>query len=84
MFHSKYKRKNSNYILEVLVELYVEYFVKFERCLPSNTHIELSNQDSHQELDGCFSYCIKNFQEDPKLLRGVSKSQVGELVVTID
>ena len=38
----------------------------------------------HQELDGGFSCCIKNFQEDQKPLSGVLKSQVGELVVIAD
>ena len=38
----------------------------------------------HEELDGGFSCCTKNFQEDPKPLSGVSKSQVGELVVVVD
>ena len=75
MFHSKYKRKNPSYVLEVFVELCVESFMRSERCLPSYTHI-----DSHKELDGCFSCCIKKFQEDLKHLRGVSKSQVGELM----
>ena len=79
MFHSKYKRKNPSYVLEVFVELCVESFMRSERCLPSYTHI-----DSHKELDGCFSCCIKKFQEDLKHLRGVSKSQVGELVVAAD
>ena len=39
---SKYKRKNSSYVLEVFVKLCVESFVRSERCLPSYTHIELS------------------------------------------
>ena len=39
------------------------------------------DQNSHQELDDYFSCYIKNFQEDPKPLKGVSKSQVGVLVV---
>ena len=38
----------------------------------------------NQELDGGFNCSIKNFQEDPKPLSGVSKLQVGELVVTAD
>ena len=46
--------------------------------------MELSRSDSHQELDGSFSCCIKNFKEDLKPLSGVSKSQVGELVVAVD
>ena len=46
------------------------------------THtLSYQDQDSHQELDDCFSCCINNFQENLKALRGVSKSQVGELVV---
>ena len=58
--------------------------MRSERCLLSYTHIELSRSRLHQELDGGFSCCIKNFQEDPKPLSGVSKSQVGELVVAIN
>ena len=46
--------------------------------------MELSRSDSHQELDGSFSCCIKNFKEDLKPLSGVSNSQVGELVVAVD
>ena len=42
------------------------------------------DQDSHQELDGCFSCCIKNFQEDLKPLSGDSKSKVEELGVVVD
>ena len=38
----------------------------------------------HQELDGGLSCCIKNFQKNPKPFSEVSKSQVGELVVTAD
>ena len=38
----KYNRKNPSYVLEVFEELCVESFVRFERCLPSYTHIELS------------------------------------------
>ena len=49
------------------------------------THtLSYQDQDLHQELDGGFSCCIKNFQEDPKFLSGVSKSQVGELVIVAD
>ena len=46
--------------------------------------LSYQNQDLHQELDGGFSCCIMNFQEDPKPLSGVSKSQIGEIVVTAD
>ena len=42
------------------------------------------DQDSHQELDDLFSYCLKNFKEDLKFLSGVSKSQVRELVIAVD
>ena len=50
-----------------------------------HTHTQnYQDQDLHQELDSGFSCCIKNFQEDPKPLSGVSKSQVGELVVAAD
>ena len=46
--------------------------------------LNYQDQDSHQELDGCFSCYIKNIKEDLKSLSGVSKSQVGELVVAVD
>ena len=50
-----------------------------------HTHTQnYQDQDLHQELDGGFGCYIKNFQEDPKPLSGVSKSQVGELVVAVD
>ena len=50
-----------------------------------HTHTKsYQDQDLHQELDGGFSCFIKNFQEDPKPLSGVSKSQVGVLVVAVD
>ena len=50
-----------------------------------HTHTKsCQDQDSLQELDDLFSCCIKNFKEDLKPLSGVSKSQVGELVVTVD
>ena len=42
------------------------------------------DQDSHQELDDCFSCCIKNIQGTTKPLSGVSKSQLGELMVAAD
>ena len=41
-------------------------------------------QDLHQELDDLFSCCINNFKEGLKPLSGVSKSQIGELVVVAD
>ena len=46
--------------------------------------LSYQDQDSHQELNDCFSCYIKNFQENLKPLRGVSKSQVGEFVVVVD
>ncbi|KAL4644495.1 hypothetical protein ACB092_02G168800 [Castanea dentata] len=42
------------------------------------------DQDSHQELDDLYNCCIKNVKEDLKPLSGVSKSQVGELMVAAD
>ena len=42
------------------------------------------DQDSCQELDVLSSCCIKNYKEDLKPLSGVSKSQVGELVIAVD
>ena len=50
-----------------------------------HTHTK-SCQDQHwrQELDDLFSCCIKNFKENLKPLSGVSKSQVGKLVVAVN
>ena len=62
----------------------VESFVR-SRGVYLHTHTQsCQDRDSHQELDGFFNYCIKNFKEDLKLLSGVSKSQVGELMVAAD
>ena len=60
-------------VVSFLLEVAIECWSKFYQ-----------DQDLHQELDGCFSYCIKNFKEDLKPLSGVSKSQVRELVVAAD
>ena len=51
-----------------------------------HTHLGLSRLrfDSCQELGDLFSCCIKNFKKDLKPSSGVSKSQVGELVVAVD
>ena len=50
-----------------------------------HTHTKsCQDQDSRQELDDLFSCCIKNFKEDLKSLSGVSKSQVGELMIVVD
>ena len=55
------------------------------RSVYLHTHtLSYQDQDSRQELDDCLSCCIKNFQEDLKPLSGVSKSQVGELMVAVD
>ena len=55
------------------------------RSVYFDTHTyNYQDQDSRQELDDLFSCCIKNFKEDLKPLSGVSKSQVGELVVAAD
>ena len=64
--------------------LCVESLVRFKGVYLQIHTQSYQDQDSHQELDDCFSCCIKNFQEDLKLFRGVSKSQVGELVVVVD
>ena len=65
-------------------ELVVESFVR-SRGVYLHTHTQgYQDQDLSQELDDLFSCCIKNFKEDLKPLSGVSKSQVGELVVAMD
>ena len=83
-FTPSIKGKNPTYILEVFVELCIKSFTRSERCLPSYAHIELLRSRSRQELDDLFSCHIKNYKEYLKLLSGVSKSQVEELVVTTD
>ena len=83
-FTSSIKGKTLNYILEVFWELCVESFVR-SRGVYLHTHTKsCQDQDLLQELDDLFSCCIKNFKEDLKLLSGVSKSQVGELMVAKD
>ena len=78
-----YKRKTLTTFQEFFGELCVQSFVR-SRCVYLHTHtLNYQDQDSHQELDGRFSCCIKNFK-DLKRLSGVSKSQVGELVVIVD
>ena len=44
-------------VVSFLLEVAIECWSKFYQ-----------DQDLHQELDGCFSYCIKNFKEDLKPL----------------
>ena len=64
--------------------LCVESFVR-SRSVYLQTHtLNYQDQELDQELYGWFNCCIKNFKEDLKLLSGVSKSQVGELVVAVD
>ena len=81
MFYFTYKKKNPSYVLEVLEVLCVESFVR-SRSVYLQTHtLNYQDQELDQELYGWFNCCIKNFKEDLKPLSGVSKSQVGELVV---
>ena len=81
MLYFKYKRKNPSYVLRVFGELCVESSVK-SRGVYLHTHTKsCQDQDLCQELDDFFSCCIKNFKEDLKPLSGVSKLQVGELMV---
>ena len=65
-----------SYVLNILWDLRDVYLHTYT--------LSYQNQDLNQELDGSFSCYIMNFQEDPKSLNEVSKSQVGELVVTAD
>ena len=62
----------------------IESFVR-SKDVYLHTHTwDYQDQDSCQGLDDHFSCCIKNFKEDLKSLSGVSKLQVGELVVVAD
>ena len=82
VFYSKYKRINPNYVLEVFLVSCVESFVR-SKGVYLHTHTQgYQDQDSCQELGDLFSCCTKNFKEDLEPLSGVSKLQVGELVVT--
>ena len=64
--------------------LCVESFVR-SRGVYFHTHTwSYQDQDLCQELDDLFSCCLKNFNEDLKLLSRVTKSQVGEFVVATD
>ena len=83
MFYSKYKRKNSIYVLKVFDVLCVESPVRF-RGIYLHTYLWLLGSRLCQELGDRFSCCIKNLKEDLKLLSGVSKSQVEVLVVAVD
>ena len=84
MFYFKYKRKNLNYVLEFFGELCVESSVRSSGVYLHTHTKSCQDQDSHQELDDLFSCRIKNFKKDLKPLSGVSKSQVGELVIAVD
>ena len=55
----------------------VESFVRSRGVYLHIHTLSYQGQDSHQELDGYFSCCIKNIQED-------QDSQVGELVVVME
>ena len=83
MFYSKYKRKNPSYVLEVFGVLCVESLIR-SRGVYLHTHLGLSRSRLCQEIGDRFNCCIKNFKEDLKPLSGVSKSQVGVLVVVVD
>ena len=83
MFYSKYKRKNPNYILEVFDVLCVESFVRF-RDVYLYTHLELSRSRFMSRTWWLLQLLHKELKEDLKPLSGVSKSQVGVLVVVVD
>ena len=83
MFYSKYKRKNPNYILEVFDVLCVESFVRF-RDDYLYTHLELSRSRFMSRTWWLLQLLHKELKEDLKPLSGISKSQVGVLVVAMD
>ena len=62
MFYSKYKMKNSSYVLEVFDVLSVEYFVR-TKGVYLHTHLGLSRSRLCQELGDRFSCCIKNLKK---------------------
>ena len=74
MFYSKYKRKNPNYVLEVFVKLCVESFVEVFTFIHTHRVIKIKIHVKNLMIS-------KHFKKDLKPLNGVSKSQVGELVV---
>ena len=83
MFYSKYKRKNSNYVLEVFDVLCVESLMR-SRGVYLHTHLGLSRSRFMSRTWWSLQLLHKELKEDLKPLSGVSKSQVGELVVTVD
>ena len=65
----------------VFVELCVESFVKSKRCLPSNTHIELSRSRFTSRTCWLFQLLHKELSRRSKTFEWSLKSQVGEFVV---
>ena len=81
MFYSKYKRKNPIYILEIVDMLCVESLLR-SRGVYLHTHLGLSRFMSRTWKS--LQLLHKEFKEDLIPLSGVSKSQVGVLVVVVD
>ena len=83
MFYSKYKKKNPSYILEVFDMLCVESLVR-SRGVYLHTHLGLSRLKFMSRTWWSLQLLYKEFKEDLKPLSGVSKSQVGVVVVAVD
>ena len=83
MFYSKYKMKNSSYVLEVFDVLSVEYFVR-SKGVYLHTHLGLSRSRFMSRTWWSLQLLHKEFKENLKPLSGVSKSQVGVLMVAVD
>ena len=80
---SKYKRKNPSYVLDVFDVLCVESFVR-SRGVYLHTHLGLSRSRFMLRTWWSFLLLNKELKEDLKTLSGISKSQVGVLVVAVD
>ena len=83
MFYSKYKRKNPSYVLEVFDLLCVKSLVR-SRGVYLHTQLGLSKSRFMSGTWGSLQLMHKEFKEDLKPLSGVSKLQVGVLVVAVD
>ena len=83
MVYSKYKKKNPSYVLDVFDVLCVESLVR-SRGVYLHTHLGLSRSRFMSRTWWSLQLLHKEFKEELKPLSGVSKSQVGVLVVAVD
>ena len=82
-FTPSIKSKNPNYVLEVFDVLCVESLVR-SRGVYLHTHLGISRSRFMSRTWLSLQLLHKELKEDLKPLSGVSKSQVGVLVVAVD